>query len=213
MDGHFPGAAPVTLPAQRRTPQPAEAAAFPALPTGRFEIIYADPPWDYRGQLQHAGPGSGDTGGAARHYPTVTLEALAGLDIPRIRARDSLLFMWSSSPHLDQAIALGKHWGFAWATVAFVWDKQRVNPGFYTLSQCELCLVFKHGRIPAPRGARNVRQLVSEKRGNHSRKPDEVRRRIEAMFPDARRIELFARDRADGWTPWGLDAIGAGEGA
>ena len=106
--------------------------------------------------------------------------------------------------------ALGASPGPRWP---FVWDKQRVNPGFYTLSQCELCLVFKHGRIPAPRGARNVRQLVSEKRSAHSQKPDEVRRRIEAMFPYARRIELFARERAEGWTPWGLDAIGAGEGA
>ena len=133
---------------------------------------------------------------------------LAALDVPRIRAPDSLLFMWSSSPHLDQAIELGKRWGFAWATVAFVWDKQRLNPGFYTLSQCELCLVFKHGRIPAPRGARNVRQLVSEKRDRHSRKPEEVRRRIESMFPYLPKIELFARDRAEGWTAWGLDTDG-----
>ena len=209
MDAHVPGTAPEARPEPARASEPAEEAEFPALPQGRFEIIYADPPWDYRGQLQHAGPGSNDTGGAARHYPTVSLEALAALDVRRIRARDSLLFMWSSSPHLDQAITLGKRWGFAWATVAFVWDKQRVNPGFYTLSQCELCLVFKRGRIPLPRGARNVRQLVSEKRSAHSRKPEEVRRRIEAMFPDATKIELFARTRADGWTVWGLDALDA----
>ena len=209
MDGHVPGTAPEAAPEGQRAPDPFETPAFPALPQGRYEIIYADPPWDYRGQLQHAGPGSGDTGGAARHYPTVTLETLAALDVRRIRAPASLLFMWSSSPHLDQAIALGKRWGFAWATVAFVWDKQRVNPGFYTLSQCELCLVFKHGRIPAPRGARNVRQMVSEKRGVHSQKPEEVRRRIETMFPEARKIELFARERVAGWTGWGLDADGA----
>ena len=209
MDGHISGRAPDPQPLRERTPQPPGMAVFPALPQGQFEVIYADPPWDYKGQLQHAGPGSGDTGGAARHYPTVTLEMLSALEIPSIRAENSLLFMWSSSPHLDQAIDLGKRWGFAWATVAFVWDKQRVNPGFYTMSQCELCLVFKHGRIPAPRGARNVRQLVSEKRGGHSRKPDEVRRRVEAMFPDAAKIELFARDRADGWTAWGLDALDA----
>ena len=208
MDGHFAGTAAGAAPLRRRTPRPSRMAAFPALPQGRFGIVYADPPWDYKGQLQHAGPGSGDTGGAERHYPTVTLDMLAALDVPRIRAPDSLLFMWSSSPHLDQAIELGKRWGFAWATVAFVWDKQRVNPGFYTLSQCELCLVFKHGRIPAPRGARNVRQLVSEKRDRHSRKPAEVRARIDAMFPDAAKIELFARDRAEGWTAWGLGADG-----
>ncbi len=113
--------------------------------------------------------------------------------------------MWATSPHLDQAIDLGKAWGFRWATVAFVWDKVRVNPGFYTMSQCELCLVFKRGRIPRPRGARNVRQLVSEKRHTHSRKPDEIRRRIDLMFPQAAKIELFVRSRAPGWDAWGLE--------
>ncbi|MCY3567590.1 MAG: MT-A70 family methyltransferase [Chloroflexi bacterium] len=177
---------------------------FPPLPNKRYSIIYADPPWDYRGQLQHAGPGSGDSGGAIRHYDTVRLQDLMELEVGSIAAEDSLLFLWATSPHLDQAIKLGKAWSFEWATVAFVWDKQRVNPGFYTMSQCELCLVFKRGRIPAPRGARNVRQLVSEPRAGHSRKPAEVRRRIEAMFPQQRKIELFARD-ADipGWDTWG----------
>ena len=185
---------------------------FPPLPPGQFDIVYADPPWDYRGQLQHAGEGSRDTGGAIRHYPTVTLDDLKSLNVPGICAQDSLLFMWATNPHLDQAIDLGKAWGFAWATVAFVWDKVRVNPGFYTMSQCELCLVFKRGKIPTPRGARNVRQLVTAKRGAHSEKPDEVRLRIEKMFPLLRKIELFARE-GDGpgiadhqWTKWGFEA-------
>ncbi len=185
---------------------PGSAASFPPLPDRRFGIVYADPPWDYRGQLQHAGPGNEDTGGAVRHYPTVPLEGLKALAVHRIAARNCLLFLWSTSPHLDQAIELGKAWGFEWATVAFVWDKLRVNPGHYTMSQCELCLVFRRGRIPHPRGARNVRQLVQEKRGPHSAKPEEVRRRIEAMFPEQPRIELFARRRVPGWTAWGLDA-------
>ena len=179
---------------------------FPPLPTQRYAIIYADPPWDYRGQLQHAGPGSGDSGGAIRHYETVTLSDLRRLDVASIAEVDSLLFLWATSPHLDQAIELGKAWGFDWATVAFVWDKQRVNPGYYTMSQCELCLVFKRGRIPTPRGARNVRQLVSQPRGEHSRKPAEVRERIRTMFPDLRKIELFGRDaELDGWDVWGAE--------
>ena len=184
------------------------SAPFPPLPDRRYAVVYADPPWDYKGQLQHtgSGPGSEDTGGAARHYATVPLEGLKALPVHRIAARDSLLFLWSTSPHLDQAIELGKAWGFGWATVAFVWDKRRVNPGHYTLSQCELCLVFRRGRIPQPRGARNVRQLVREPRGPHSAKPEEVRRRIEAMFPEQSRIELFARRRTPGWAAWGLEA-------
>lgn len=194
-------------------------AIFEPLPQTEFDIIYADPPWDYKGQLQHAGKNSNDTGGAIRHYPTVTLKELKRLDVASISAPDSLLFMWATNPHLDQAIELGKAWGFAWATVGFVWDKQRVNPGFYTMSQCELCLVFKRGKIPSPRGARNVRQLVSAGRGGHSSKPAEVRLGIESMFPKSRKIELFARGDARGngdtdtydskvanWQMWGLEA-------
>ena len=184
-------------------PQESGGRLYRALPSSRYDIIYADPPWDYKGQLQHAGSGSDDTGGAVRHYETLTLAQLKRLDVASIAADDSLLFLWSTSPHLDQAIDLGKAWGFDWATVAFVWDKVRVNPGFYTLSQCELCLVFKRGRIPQPRGARNVRQLVRSKRGPHSAKPDEVRRRITEMFPEQRKIELFARAAAAGWDAWG----------
>ena len=85
---------------------------FPELPDQKFGIIYADPPWDYRGQLQHAGVGSGDTGGAVRHYPTVTLSDLKKLDVSGIAEDDCLLFMWATNPHLDQAIELGKAWGF-----------------------------------------------------------------------------------------------------
>ena len=76
------------------------------------------------------------------------------------------------------------------------------------MSQCELCLVFRRGRIPTPRGARNERQLVRAKRGPHSAKPEEVRCRIERMFPEQPKIELFARQKVDGWTAWGLD-VGA----
>ena len=179
---------------------------FPSLPRRRYAILYADPPWDYMGQTQHSeAGGSSDTGSAASHYNTVPLRVLMGLPIAAISAKDCLLFMWSSSPHLNQAIALGEAWGFEWATVAFVWDKVRTNPGHYTLSQCELCLVFKRGCIPSPRGARDVRQYLREERGPHSCKPDDVRGRIEAMFPTQSKIELFARSLAPGWDSWGLE--------
>jgi N6-adenosine-specific RNA methylase IME4 len=92
-----------------------------------------------------------------------------------------------------------KAWGFSWATVGFVWDKQKVNPGFYTMSQVELCLIGKRGKIPKPRGARNIRQMVSVMRQKHSAKPEEARKRIEEMFPTQNKIELFARTVTDGW--------------
>lgn len=181
---------------------------FPPFPDGEFDIIYADPPWHYKGQLQHNGAGKETTGGAVAHYSCVSLEELMKLDVKSIAAKNCLLFMWTSSPHLDQAIRLGDKWGFKWATIGFVWDKMRVNPGHYTMSQCELCLVFKRGCIPKPRGKRNVEQLVTEKRTEHSRKPDEVRKRIEIMFPRSRKIELFARETNHTWKSWGLECNG-----
>ena len=169
----------------------------------KYQIIYADPPWDYKGQKQHTGKGGKDSGGAAKHYGCMKLPMLKRLPVQQLVDDNCLLFMWVTNPHLDQGIELLKAWGFSYATVAFVWDKQRVNPGFYTMSQCELCLVGKKGKIPQPRGARNIRQLVSSLRGKHSAKPQDVRSRIEMMFPSQQKVELFARDLSPGWDSWG----------
>jgi len=177
----------------------------------KHQIIYVDPPWDYQGQRQHAGEGKNDTGGAISHYATMKLDELKALDLSVIAdPKECLLFMWSSSPHLPQALDVMMAWGFAWATMGFVWDKCKVNPGYYTMSQVELCLIGKMGRIPKPRGARNIRQLVREERGLHSAKPAEVRKRIEQMFPTQKKIELFARDTTPGWDVWG-DGVGKTE--
>lgn len=174
---------------------------FKALPTKQYDIILADPPWHYNSILS-----SGSH--AKAHYPTIKTSDLKSLPVASIAAKDCLLFLWATGPILDEAIELGEAWGFKWATIGFIWDKQRINPGFYTLSQCEMCLIFKRGRIPKPRGARNIRQFLSVRCGEHSAKPDEIRHRIEAMFPQQSKLELFARweGNAD-WDVWGNEAI------
>jgi len=187
---------------------------FPELPKTKFDIIYADPPWHYNGKLQFDKSSKDrenlDTSKnlfistSGFKYPTLKTEKMKKIPILKIAKDDCLLFMWTSSPHLSQAIELGEAWGFQYRTVAFIWDKMVHNPGKYTLSNCELCLVFKHGRIPMPRGARNIRQIVRVPRGKHSEKPIEVMEGIEAMFPKHKRIELFARKKVNGWSNWGL---------
>jgi len=167
----------------------------------KFSVIYADPAWDYKGQTQHGGSGEG-IGGAATHYPTMKLEALKALKVGDICEDNAVLFLWTSSPHLPQALEVMKAWGFGFSTIAFVWDKQRLNPGYWTMSQCEIVLCGKRGKFPA-RGSRNERQFVSELRRAHSQKPDEVRRRIEKMFPGVAKVELFARVAVPGWERWG----------
>lgn len=177
-----------------------------------YDIIYADPPWSYRGREQFgfAGDVGVSTGGAVKQYQTIDIDSLCTLPVASIAAPDALLFVWGTGPLLLTDVpTLIKSWGFEYATVAFVWDKERTNPGYYTLSQAEFCAVAKRGRIPQPRGARNVRQwcefpeVVTEIRGRHSAKPAKVRERITGMFPTQRRIELFARERVEGWDGWG----------
>lgn len=190
---------------------------YPELPNKKYDVIYADPPWDYNGKLQFDKSSKSKENidfsrkifisTASFKYPTLKTKELEKLPVHEIAKDDCLLFMWTSNPHLAQAVELGAAWGFEYKTVAFVWDKMNHNPGQYTLSNCELCLVFKRGRIPKPRGARNVKQLVRVPRNGHSEKPREVHRAIEEMFPSQDRIELFARQREKGWDVWGLDVL------
>src|SRR3989344_4214208 len=190
---------------------------YPPLPKKKFDIIYADPPWHYNGKLQLDKTSKSKENidfsrkifisSAVFKSPTLKIEELMRIPIQEIAKDDCLLFMWTSNPHLAQAIKLADAWGFEYKTVAFVWDKMNHNPGQYTLSNCELCLVFKRGRIPKPRGARNVKQLVRTPRKEHSEKPIDVIQAIEKMFPHHKRIELFARNKIDGWTAWGLDVF------
>ena len=200
---------------QRRKKINPLSEVYPALPEKTFDVIYADPPWDYSGKMQYD-KSSVKTlnigfkrdifiSAADFKYPTLKLEELKKLNVASISADDCILFMWTTGPQMANSIELGLSWGFDYKTVAFVWDKQIHNPGRYTLSQTEFVLAFKRGRFPTPRGARNIRQLISVRRGEHSEKPDQVIEGITKMFPEQRKIELFARKSYVGWDNWGLE--------
>ena len=188
---------------------------YPTLPNKKYQVIYADPPWDYGGKMQYdkttiKGENIGFEkkiflSSAGFKYPTLKLKQLKTLDVKSIADDDCILFMWTTGPQLANSVELGEAWGFEYKTVAFVWDKMIHNPGRYTLSQTEFVLVFKKGKIPQPRGARNVRQMVAVPRGKHSEKPIEVIKGITKMFPQQDKIELFARNNFVGRDNWGLE--------
>ena len=188
---------------------------YPTLPNKKYQVIYADPPWDYGGKMQYdkttiKGENIGFEkkiflSSAGFKYPTLKLKQLKTLDVKSIADDDCILFMWTTGPQLANSVELGEAWGFEYKTVAFVWDQMIHNPGRYTLSQTEFVLVFKKGKIPQPRGARNVRQMVAVPRGKHSEKPIEVIKGITKMFPQQDKIELFARNNFVGWDNWGLE--------
>lgn len=180
-----------------------------------YDIIYADPPWFYNSRKAGNERNYLPTkfgGGAEKHYPLMKDTELLAMRpfVNEWANRNCALFMWATCPRLDSAIDLIKGWGFRYCTVAFVWEKVNrgngdttKNPGYYTASNAELVLLGCRGSMRPQQPM--IRQIVKGPREGHSKKPDEVRRRIEQMYPDARRVELFARQRYEGWDSWGLE--------
>lgn len=174
----------------------------------KYNIIYADPPWDFGSkQLQK-------TKGSRFHslneeYNTEKTIKMQEWDIKRICEKDSAIFMWATDAHIEEAINLMKSWGFKYVTVAFVWSKQSKNNkevytlGAWTLKNCELCLFGTRGRMLKYKKSNNVKQLVKAERTKHSKKPNVVYGYIEELFGDLPRIELFARQHIEGWDCWG----------
>lgn len=121
-------------------------------------------------------------------------------------------FMWATFPNIADAIKVMEAWGFKYKTAAFVWVKKNAKNGgnfmglgAYTRANAEVCLLgvtpdFKAG---ASIKSHSVHQIIEAPFEGHSKKPDEARRRIVELLGDVPRIELFARQRADGWDAWG----------
>ena len=175
---------------------------FAPLPSGPFSAILADPPWHFKTRSP-----KGEGRSPSRHYKTLRVSELYSLPLRDIAARDSVLFLWVPCCHLMEAWPLMAAWGFKFKSVAFVWVKPHVGLGYWTRQQTELCLLGTRGR--PKRVLKSVPQVITGKRREHSRKPDETYFRIEELLGDVPRIELFARQGWLGWTAWGAEAPGA----
>lgn len=189
------------------TPPPAD------WPTGQYGTIFADPPWAFR---TFGGDNATPHRSAEDHYSTMSLQQLRALPVADIAAKDAALFMWVVDSHLDEALALGRAWGFEFKTIAFVWAKTvqipkqvtlfgemtdfRIGMGYWTRKQVEVCLLFTRGR--PKRLAKDVRQIIAAPRREHSRKPDEIHDRVQRLVGGPY-LELFARAPRAGWTVWG----------
>lgn len=187
------------------------------LPNKKFSVIYADPPWKYSN--------TGVNGAACKHYPTLTTAQICSLDVASIAEDNAALFLWATWPNLDQAFKVMESWSFTYKTCGFVWVKMKktwnkvagqthqamsvdqlsgateFGPGFYVRANSEVCLIGIRGSMRPSN--RSIRQIIFAPRGQHSAKPPEARRRIELLYPNATRIELFARERAANWDGWG----------
>ena len=169
----------------------------------KYGIIYADPPWHYR---VYSKKGAGRS--AESHYPTMTIEEIQALPVSELADKDCALFMWITFPLLKESLSVLSAWGFKFKTIAFVWIKQNRKSeslfwgmGYCTRANAEFCVLATKGK--PKRMAKNVHQVLVSHIEEHSKKPDEARRRIVLLMGDLPRIELFARQKSAGWDVWG----------
>lgn len=191
----------------------------------KYNLIYIDPPWKYNSRANHK---TRFRGGAEGHYPLMTMPEIAALPIPQLAAKDAALLMWCTFPYLADQIKLFDHWGFRFRTMLLTWiklnpkgwDQPKDDPtyrpgkeyvlyrdglfhsvffgvGYYAKSNPEVCLLGMRGQVPTVSNA--VSSVIHAPRREHSRKPDEAYDRIEGVFGQLPRIELFARHSAPGW--------------
>lgn len=174
----------------------------PPLPTNKYRVWYADPPWAY-GNAGVIGE-TDNYGHAQRHYPTMTIDELCamGPDIKAACEDDAVLFMWVTSPLLEECFPVIKAWGFKYKT-SFVWDKVGHNFGHYNSVRHELLLVCTRGSCTPDEKTLYDSVITVEKSRTHSEKPEAFRRMIDSLYTWGNRIELFARCNADGWDSWG----------
>lgn len=193
------------------------------LPVGPFGAILCDPPWSF---LTYGKKATTPHRSATDHYSLMSAQDLQAMPVSACAAKDCALFMWVVDSHLDEAIELGKAWGFEFKTIAFIWAKttqrakqfgffppetvHRIGMGYWTRKQAEVCLMFTRGK--PRRLGKGVRQIIEAPRREHSRKPDETHERI-AQLVAGPYLELFAREPRTGWTVWGNQTTKFGDAA
>ena len=174
-------------------------------PNKKYQIILADPPWAYNNRHNKH---TRFCGGAMVHYSVMEYRKIAKLPVEDLADANCILFMWATYPNLIEALYTMDAWGFSYRTIGFNWMKTNQNNGkpffgigYYTKSNSEPCLIGIKGHPKVK--SNSVSQVIISQRREHSRKPDEVRDKIVQLMGDLPRIELFARQKTEGWDIWG----------
>lgn len=175
----------------------------------KFKTILMDPPWAYK---VYSKKGQGRS--AENHYRTMNIDDICNLDIQAIADDDCVLFLWVTFPCILEGFRAIAEWGFTYKTLGFCWVKRNKKQtdtwfwglGFWTRSNPELCLIATKGK--PKRVSKAVHSVVATPIEGHSKKPDEVRKRIELLMGDVSRCEIFARQKYDGWTCLGNEIDG-----
>ena len=172
-------------------------------PKKKYNIIYADPPWRFS-----VFSDKGNNRSPSKHYNVMRLTDILDLPVNNLADENCVLFLWATYPMLPEAIRTIKDWGFEYKTVGFTWVKKNKKAdswfwgmGYWTRANPEICLLATKGN--PKRISKSVHSVIDAKIMEHSKKPDEIRDRIIQLCGDLPKIELFARQRVEGWDCWG----------
>jgi N6-adenosine-specific RNA methylase IME4 len=164
---------------------------------GKYRVIYADPPWKYGDPMGI----DGYKVSAEMHYPVMSIPELCALPVMDMAEDNAVLFLWVTAPLMEDAFKIVNAWGFEYKT-HFVWDKIKHNFGHYSSVRHELLFLCTRGSC-LPDIPKLFDSVASIERTDHSCKPEQFREMIDTLYPNGKRIELFARDKHDGWEVWG----------
>lgn len=162
----------------------------------KYQLIYADPPWSYRNKRT----GGSMNSGAISKYPTMSIEEIKNMPIGDIVNKDCALFIWATTPLLPEAFEVITAWGFHYKTSLYWCKTMSLGMGYWYRGQVEMLLLGIKGEVKAFRIQKP--NFIQTKVREHSRKPDEFYELIE-MTGLKPRIELFARNKREGWDCWG----------
>src|SRR5579871_758488 len=159
----------------------------------QFPCVYADPPWRYNNQ--------GTRAATDNHYDTMTVDAICALPVASLAAEQAHLWLWVTNAFLADALnKVIPAWGFEFKST-YVWCKPQMGIGNYLRNAHELLLLATRGGLTGR--ATDVRSWGQFDRAEHSAKPEQIRKEVIERVTPPPRLELFARQYADGWTSWG----------
>jgi N6-adenosine-specific RNA methylase IME4 len=165
------------------------------IPQGKFQVFYADPPWKYGNSMPEYFTEQ------ANYYPLMTIDEICDMSIKNIIDENAVLFLWVTSPILEESFQVINAWGFEYKT-SFVWDKIKHNMGHYNSVRHEFLLLCIRGSYPIQE-KKLFDSVISIERTEHSKKPDEFYEIIETLYPNSKKIELFSRQERKGWDSYG----------
>jgi N6-adenosine-specific RNA methylase IME4 len=168
----------------------------PVKQEGPFDLVLADPPWQY----DFAETKSREV---ENQYRTATVDEIKGHSPSS--AKDCVLLLWATAPKLIEALEVMESWGFEYKTHA-VWDKGKIGMGYWFRGRHELLLVGTRGKASPPAEQARVGSIFSEDRTGHSRKPECVYSWVEKAFPGLSRLEMYCRSPRKGWACWGNES-------